>query len=95
MQLIINDISNYMAKNGGQYRDWYVGITSDVKQRLFIDHGVYENGQGWIFREADSNQAARDIEKYFLGLGCDGGSGGGDYTSRIVYSYKKSGYTNP
>lgn len=94
-QQIITDISNYIANNGGQYRDWYIGITLDARQRLFNDHRVYENGSGWIFREADTNPEARSIEKYFLDHGCDGGTGGGDNTSRMVYSYKKSGHTNP
>lgn len=83
-----------MTKYGGLYRDWYVGITSNPRQRLFNDHRVDE-GYGWIYAPADSNQIARFVEGYFLNLGCDGGSGGGDNSSTTVYAYKKTSYTNP
>mgnify|MGYP001573675134 CR=1 FL=1 len=94
-QQIAQDFKEYMAKNGGSYNDWYVGITSDINQRLFTDHDVRENGDAWIHAPADTNNVARSVEKYFLDLGCDGGTGGGDYTSKTVYTYKKNSHTNP
>lgn len=84
-----------MSRIGGQYKDWYIGITSDGKQRLFNDHSVNESADNWIFAPADTNEEARSVEKYFLGRGCDGGVGGGDYTSKTVYAYKKNLHTNP
>lgn len=95
MQQIINDIINFMSQWGGAYGDWYIGITSDSEQRLFNDHGVNRANDAWIYRTANTSDDARSIEQYFIGLGCDGGSGGGDNTSRIVYVYKKSSRTNP
>lgn len=94
-QQIISEIANYMSKMGGIYKDWYIGITSDGKQRLFNDHGVNEGIDSWIFAPADTNDIARSIEKYFLDQGCDGGTGGGDYTSKTVYAYRKNYHTNP
>lgn len=91
---IIDDFKGYMVKVGGLYHDWYVGITSNPKQRLFNDHGVNEK-YVWIHSPADTNQAARAVEEYLLSLGCDGGSGGGDNSSTVVYAYKKTSYTNP
>jgi len=91
-QQIISDITNYI---GNKYASWYVGITSDARQRLFIDHKVIEKGGYWIYREADTNNGARLVERYFLNLGCDGGTGGGDNTSRIVYVYLKTNDTDP
>ena len=41
---IIEDIKVYIQNWGGKYPDWYVGITSDPRQRLFSDHGVREKG---------------------------------------------------
>jgi len=73
---------------------WYIGITSDPDQRLFTDHKVQYDGE-WIYAPTDSNGEARLVEKYFLGLGFDGGTGGGDYTSKIVYLYKKTSLTSP
>jgi len=91
-QAIVNDIQNYILKVRNTYKDWYVGIASDPKKRLFVEHKVSENGH-WIHSPADSNEVARQVEEYFLKLGCDGGSGGGDNTSNIVYAYLKTSQT--
>jgi hypothetical protein len=92
-QEIINDIANYFKNKA--YGDCYVGITSDVDSRLFGDHGVSkENGQ-WIYRTASYHTVAREIEQHFLDAGMDGGSGGGDETSKTVYAYKKTSSTTP
>ena len=88
------DIKAYIQNNGGAYSDWYVGIASDPKERLFTDHNVSEKGGEWIHREAESSSAAREVEEYFINtLGTDGGSGGGDYSTKSVYAYKKTSTT--
>ncbi|PIQ92489.1 MAG: hypothetical protein COV70_00475 [Parcubacteria group bacterium CG11_big_fil_rev_8_21_14_0_20_39_22] len=88
------DIKAYIQNNGGAYSDWYVGIASDPKERLFTDHNVSEKGGAWIYREAESSSAAREVEEYFINtLGTDGGSGGGDYSTKSVYAYKKTSTT--
>jgi hypothetical protein len=93
---IISDIKAYMEKGGGNYRAWYVGVSNDGRDRLFNGHRVRENGDWWIYRQATSSQAARDVEDYFVNtLGTDGGLGGGDYTADKVYAYKKAAHTNP
>jgi len=56
---------------------------------------VNERNGNWIFRPTSSSATARNIERYFLDLGMDGGSGGGDYLSKAVYCYKKTYLTNP
>ena len=48
-QKIILDIKSYVAKNGGAYSQWYIGVTADPKQRLFNDHAVKETGDAWIY----------------------------------------------
>ena len=93
MQQIIQDIVNYIASHGGQYSDWYVGITSDINQRLFSDHSVNKTLDNWIYRTTNLSSEARNIEQYFQNLGCDGDTGGGDQTSRIIYAYKKTSLT--
>ena len=92
-QEIINDIANHFK--GIAYQNCYIGITSDVEGRLFGDHKVSKEKGHWIYRTASSSSVAREIERYFLNAGMDGGSGGGDASSRIVYAYKKTSYTNP
>jgi hypothetical protein len=93
---IILDISSYMRSWGGLARDWYVGIASDARTRLFIEHRVDENSGKWIYRIAESATEARDIEKHFLDeIGTDGGPGGGDWTAKQIYAYKKTALSKP
>lgn len=92
-QEIINDIAYHFK--GIAYQNSYIGITSDINNRLFIDHNVSKKSGHWTYRTASSNDIAREVEKYFLNEGMDGGGGGGDYTSKIVYAYKKTPNTDP
>ena len=95
-QKIIDAIKSHMQKRGEEYSDWYVGISKDAKDRLFNGHSVKEKKDVWIYRKARSPQTAREVEDYFVNtLGTDGGTGGGDDTSDMVYAYKKSKHTNP
>lgn len=86
---IIQDIDAHIQKESSGYRNWYVGITKDPKDRLFNDHRVSEPNGWWIFREAYSDTSAREVEAFFLNYkGTQGGSGGGDEQSRFVYAYR-------
>lgn len=89
---IINDILNYVGN--GKKSDWYVGIATNVKDRLFSGHNVPERGSaGWIYRTAATEQNARDTEKYLLDYyGFKGGTGGG-ICPKCVYAYKITTYT--
>ena len=93
---IINDIENHIENNGVDYRNWYVGIAKDPKDRLFNDHNVPEKNHAWIYRKVDSVDVARSVEKYFIEQHhTDGAPGGGDELSKFVYAYKKASFTNP
>jgi len=92
-ETIISDIKSHVANNGGSYSQWYVGIATDPKQRLFNDHAVKEKGDAWIYRRCASSDVARTVEKYFLAQGIKGGPGGGDDNSDYVYAYKIAGHT--
>jgi hypothetical protein len=92
-QEIIADIADHFS--GQNYRQCYVGITSDIDKRLFGDHKVSKKSDTWIYRIATNNQIARDVEQYFLDKGMDGAGGGGDLTATTVYAYRKSSITDP
>ena len=72
-QTIVNEIYAHMQKQGGQLSDWYVGITSDIEQRLFTDHNVPRKNHWYAYRKATTADEARSAEKAFLDAGCDGG----------------------
>lgn len=83
-----SEIDAYIRKNGGVYSAWYVGIASDPKKRLFVDHSVTEHGDLWIHLDCGTDSAARRVEQHFLAKGCKGGGGGGDRDTRFAYAYK-------
>lgn len=93
---IIENILSHIRRCGGQYNEWYVGISRDAKSRLFNDHKVSQTLDAWIFETARTHSEAREIENYFINvIGTDGGPGGGNSTARMVYAYKKAYLTNP
>ncbi len=94
-QTIYNEIVAHINKQGGPRSSWYVGITQDVDQRLFGTHKVPREGHWYIYREANTAQAARNIEKALLEWGCDGGTGGGDSNAEFVYAYLMTAVTDP
>jgi hypothetical protein len=91
---IVNDVLNYVKTHGGQYSQWYAGIASKPRNRLFDDHRVDERGV-WIYSDCEGSVEARRIENHLLGLGFDGGDGGGSYDTRFLYAYKKTLSSNP
>ena len=54
------------------YSQWYVGVATDPRARLFQDHNVNEQSDAWIYDNCGTDTAARSVEDYFLGKGCDG-----------------------
>ena len=91
---IVSEINSYIIQCGSRYyREWYVGITSDIEQRLFGDHNVSRQNDTWIWRKASSDDESREAEETMINKGCKGGGGGGDETSVFVYAYKISSTT--
>ena len=87
---IIKDINEHLQKSGrSYYSDFYIGISSDARNRLFKEHHVKENSW-WIYRTAEDSETARKVEKYFLDKGMRGDNGGGNESSNIVYCYAVS-----
>lgn len=95
-QQIVAHIDGYMRRfPATRNPDWYIGIASDIRQRLFGDHGVSEAVDAWAYMAAANSEVARFVEAAYLRAGCDGGPGGGDNTTTVVYAYLKSDRTNP
>ena len=95
-QEIIEDIKKYILENKGDYNSWYVGVSSNARNRLFKDHKIKENGDRWIYKTALSSEIAREVERYLLiVLRIDGLVGSGEETAKMVYAYKKAMHTDP
>ena len=90
---ILAQINTHMNRSGISNRQWYVGITSDIEQRLFHSHGVPRSNYWYIFREAHNANEARLIMDAYHKAGCKGVGGHGDATSTFVYAYVTSAQT--
>ena len=89
----IMDYMNNNCPNGTPYKKLYIGVAKDAKDRLFNDHKVDKDKDPWIYDTASSADVAREIEKYFLDMGFDGGPGGGNDDSKMVYCFLQSSRT--
>ena len=87
------DHMNKYCPNGTPFKKLYIGIASDAEDRLFNDHSVNRETDIWIYRTASSDSVAREIEKHFIDLGFDGGPGGGDDDTKMVYCFLQNSHT--
>jgi hypothetical protein len=90
---IVSEIVAYVTKNGGRYSEWYAGIATNPRDRLFKDHAVREGSDAWIYQQCANSDAAREIEKAFFNVGMRGGPGGGDHATDFIYAYKIGNHT--
>lgn len=88
---IIKGINGHVGKDA--HSSWYVGIATDVENRLFREHNVDKEHDAWVHYHADSERIAREAEAELLNdYGYSGGTGGGDHPT-YVYAYKKNLHT--
>jgi hypothetical protein len=93
---IIDDIEDYIARNGGRFQEWYLSATGTPKATLFKRHGVRDKGDAWIARSAKDEHEARDVVDYFLGTRhTRGAASQGRETDLYVYAYKLKSHTKP
>jgi hypothetical protein len=87
VQSIIQEMNAHMQKSGFNNDRWYVGITSDIEERLFGFHQVPRQNHWYAYRLAFNDTDARTIEAAYHKAGCKGASGGGDHTAVFIYAY--------
>ena len=71
---VIDEIETYMRLGGGEYEDWYVGIT-DSPLEPFTEAILYQKVQSemFLFIETSSPNIAQAVADYFInGCGTDG-----------------------
>jgi hypothetical protein len=92
---IFDEMKACITQQGEDYRNWFVGITTDIDRSLFVEHRVYRNDDPWIYRQCPNNRAAANIKWSLLKLGCDGYVGEWVNSPTIVYAYRKSRHSKP
>ncbi|HLN23946.1 MAG TPA: hypothetical protein VK558_08180 [Patescibacteria group bacterium] len=93
---IISDITQHIAKNGGGWGDWYVGVTDSPKQALFTAHRLRSTGDAWISRKAKDDLQAVEVEEYFRTVCKTVGNPGRTTLDHVfVYAYRRKPHTKP
>jgi hypothetical protein len=91
---IIDEIEAYISQGGGEYQDWYVGMTNnpiDPLTEASLLHKV-ENHR-FMYIETISQQVAKAVADYFVNvLGTDGNLNDEekDGACQALYVYKKA-----
>jgi len=75
-ETVIVEIEEHRKKY--KYTSWTIGITNDNKRRKEEHKNDGKSLGFWKDWKANSEQIARNVEKYFLEKGMKGGGGGGD-----------------
>lgn len=75
-QEIANEIVKLVNHRGAPYERWTVGVTDSPGQRRSRHEQDGKDMSWWHAWNADTGQAARDVERHFLNKGMQGGTGG-------------------
>jgi hypothetical protein len=62
---IIGEIEDHITANGGEYSEWYVGVTDSPKHALYRVHGLRPSGDACISRRAQDDLRALAVAEYF------------------------------
>ena len=97
VQQIKYEFLAYIKEFGGEFNDYYVGVSSAPKIALFEHHGVNKEEDPWLYKQALTFPAVQTVQNYFVQrLGTDGLLiNNGDEDTDCVYIYKKSSKTKP
>lgn len=97
VQQIKYEILAYIKEFGGDFSDWYVGVSDNPKKEMFQLHSVDEEDDIWLYKQALTFKACHTIQQYFLEtLNTDGKPvTNGSEDTDCVYLYKKSNRTIP
>ena len=90
---ILNDFQEFMGRHGSNYRDWYVGTSSDPKQQMFGTH-KFKAGDKGLFRQAMSELQAAEVAEFFTNLGAKGNASV-MRDAEFFYAYKRASHTKP
>ena len=72
-QQVYDGLVEYINKFSNPKSAWYTGIATNVRGRLFNDHGVDEKNGQWAYDTCTTSEDARAVEQALLELGCKGG----------------------
>jgi hypothetical protein len=63
---LIGEIEEHIRRSGGARREWFMGTAKDARSPFFHQHLEADLGDGLIYREAFTTDAARAIQHHFV-----------------------------
>lgn len=99
IETIKEEIEDFKTENGGDYADYYIGITNDINRRMVesneqivehIQNGEYTVGNPTYTEECESRDDAVEIERHFQSKGMEkfNPRSFGVEESKYIYCYK-------
>jgi hypothetical protein len=86
---IILEILEFIYREGGDPKTWYIGVANDPRKHLFDEHQVHYQNDAWIYRTAATEGEALQVQSYFLEFGLNESEEGWRPGACAVYAYKK------
>lgn len=83
---IIQEIEYALKESNTKYSSWIIGITNDPVRCRNEHRNEGNDVSSWTVWEADDENIARNVEKYFLDKGMNGASGEG-WMPNFVYIF--------
>lgn len=102
IEVIITEIEDFKLRNGGNYEDYYIGITNNIERRInenilivneHLNKGEYTQGNEVYTAECKNRDEAIKIERYFQnkkekGMEKYNYRSFGNRKSKFIYCYK-------
>ena len=95
VQQIKFEIMRYVREIGSDFSEWYIGISEDPGEALFVMHKVDKHKDIWMYKQAVSVRACLTVRDYFLTIQNMSGSDIADEnitkSANYIYIFKKTG----
>ncbi|GEP12054.1 hypothetical protein [Methylobacterium gnaphalii] len=66
VQQIKFEFVSYVKEFGADFREWSVGVADDARRALFVENGVDETGDVWLWKPALTPAAAAMIRSWLV-----------------------------
>jgi predicted GIY-YIG superfamily endonuclease len=97
-ETVKKEIEAFKSENGGNYDDYYIGITNNISRRIYEDVLILDHiSNGWLTvnnevynAECESRDHAVEVELHFQDLGMykKNASAKGTTDSKYIYCFK-------
>lgn len=87
-EAIIKGIQDNLKLNINEAKEWYVGLASNIRKKLFEEHKISEENGRWIYQTLANKEIAKEIKQHFVSLGLKSEDSNDDQSGNIIFIYK-------